>query len=119
MDERVVTCIGCPMGCRVTVTLDGAGQVIGVTGNTCARGSAYARQEVIAPMRTVTAAVPVAGSRIPLSVRTRSPIPKKDIPACMAALRSLRLTVPIAAGSVVLEDVCGSGVDVIATRSVG
>ena len=73
---------------------------------------------VTAPVRMVTAVVPVRGSAMPLSVKTRSPIPKKDIAACMEALRGLRLTAPIAAGSTVLSDVCGSGVDVIATKTV-
>ena len=54
----------------------------------------------------------------PLSVRTRAPIPKRDIAACMAALRALRLSVPVRAGDVVLADVCGTGIDVIATRSL-
>ena len=117
MEERVITCINCPMGCRMTVALD-SGSVVSVTGNTCKRGDTYARQEVTAPVRMVTAVVPVQGSPMPVSVKTRSPIPKKDIPACMAALRGLRLSAPIAAGETVLPDVCGSGVDVIATKDI-
>ncbi len=118
MEERVITCINCPMGCRMTVRLNDAGEVTGVTGNNCKRGDPYARQEVTAPVRMVTAVVPVQGSPMPVSVKTRAPIPKKDIPACMAALRALRLTAPIHAGETLLADVCGSGVDVIATKSV-
>ena len=104
MEERVITCINCPMGCRMTVGVEN-GEVVSVSGNTCKRGDTYARQEVTAPVRMVT-------------VKTREPIPKKDIPACMAALRALRLTAPVKAGETVLADVCGSGVDVIATKSV-
>ncbi|MBR6954679.1 MAG: DUF1667 domain-containing protein [Clostridia bacterium] len=118
MAERIITCINCPMGCRMTVTLDGAGEVLAVAGNTCKRGEKYARQEVTAPVRMVTAVVPVAGSPCPLSVKTREPIPKEKIFPCMEALRSLQLTLPIAAGDVVLPDVCGTGIDVIATRSL-
>ncbi len=117
MEERVITCINCPMGCRMTVALEG-GEVVSVSGNTCKRGDTYARQEVTAPVRMVTAVVPVRGSAMPVSVKTRTPIPKKDIPACMAALRSLELSAPVRAGETVLADVCGSGVDVIATKSV-
>ncbi len=117
MEERVITCINCPMGCRMTVALDGE-RVLSVTGNTCKRGETYARREVTAPVRMVTAVIPVRGSAMPVSVKTREPIPKKDIPACMAALRGLSLTAPVRAGETVLADVCGSGVDVIATKSV-
>ncbi len=118
MAERIITCINCPMGCRMTVTLDADGAVTAVAGNTCVRGDRYARQEVTAPVRMVTAVVPVAGCVCPLSVKTREPIPKPLIPACMEALRALRLSLPVKAGDVVLPDVCGTGVDVIATRSL-
>ena len=112
-----ITCINCPVGCRLDVTLEN-GQVVSVTGNTCKRGETYARQECVDPQRMVTAVIPVAGSAVPLSVKTRTPIPKKRIADCMRALSEVRITAPVAAGSVVLADVCGTGVDVIATKSV-
>ena len=55
MEKRELICIGCPMGCPLTVTLDG-GEVVTVQGNTCPRGDAYARREVTAPTRIVTGA---------------------------------------------------------------
>jgi CxxC motif-containing protein len=118
MAERIITCINCPMGCRMTVALSEAGEVLSVTGNTCRRGEKYAHQEVTAPVRMVTAVVPVEGSVCPLSVKTKEPIPKGKIADCMAALRALKLTLPVRAGDVVLPDVCGTGIDVIATRSL-
>ena len=118
MTERVITCINCPMGCRMTVTLDDNGEPVSVTGNTCRRGEKYAFQEVTAPVRMVTAVVPVAGSGTPLSVKTKEPIPKELIGSCMEALRALKLAGPIRAGETVLPDVCGTGIDVIATRSL-
>ena len=112
-----ITCINCPVGCRLDVTLEN-GQVVSVTGNTCKRGETYAKQECVDPQRMVTAVIPVAGSAVPLSVKTRTPIPKKRISDCMRALSEVQITAPVAAGSVVLADVCGTGVDVIATKSV-
>lgn len=112
-----ITCINCPVGCRLTVELED-GKVVSVTGNTCPRGAAYARQECVDPLRMVTAVVPVAGSAAPVSCKTRTPIPKKLIAACMKELAAVQLTAPIAAGSVILANVCGTGVDVIATKSV-
>lgn len=116
--EQMITCINCPVGCRMTVTVEN-GQVTSVTGNTCKRGERYAQQECIAPERMVTAVVPVEGSFTPLSVKTRTPIPKKLINECMAALADTQLKAPIALGEVVLPNVCNTGVDIIATRSVG
>lgn len=112
-----LTCINCPVGCRLQVTIKN-GEVVRVTGNQCKRGEAYARQECIAPQRMITAVIPVAGSKVPLSVKTRIPIPKDRIFDCMQALSRVVLTAPVAAGSVVLENVCGTGVDVIATKNI-
>ena len=115
MEERVITCINCPVGCRVTVKLEN-GVPVSVTGHTCPRGEKYARQEVVQPMRMVTAVVPLSGTGLPLSVKTRTPIPKASIAACMEALSKVEVKAPVQAGQVVLSDVCGTGVDVIATR---
>lgn len=94
------------------------GRVVSVSGNGCGRGSAYARQECIDPRRTVTAVIPVEGGASPLSVRTSAPIPKRLIARCMGELAGVRLCAPVRMGSVVLENVCGTGVSVIATKSV-
>lgn len=115
--EQQITCINCPVGCRMTVQVEDS-RVISVAGNTCKRGEAYAAQECIAPQRMITAVIPVSGSTMPLSVKTRSPIPKKLIGDCMAALADSVVTAPVAARDVIISNVCGTGVDIIATRSV-
>ena len=115
--EQTITCISCPVGCRMTVTLEN-GAFVSVTGNTCKRGEVYARQECVAPERMVTAVIPVKGAAMPLSVKTRTPIPKAKINACMQALARVEVTAPVHMGDVVLPDVCGTGVDIIATKSV-
>lgn len=115
--SEVITCINCPMGCRMEVTHEGE-QVLSVTGNTCKRGDAYARQECVKPLRMVTAVAKVQGRDMPVSVKTRAPIPKKDIDGCMRAILETPFAAPIAAGDVLIENVCGTGVDVIATKAV-
>ena len=112
-----IVCINCPVGCRLKVKVEN-GAVTEIAGNACKRGETYARQECIAPMRMITAVIPVEGSKMPLSVKTRTPIPKQLLFACMEALAEVKLTAPIAAGAVVLENVLGTGVDIIATKSV-
>ncbi len=115
--EQVITCINCPIGCRMTVNVEN-GEVVSVTGNSCKRGLEYAAQESVAPKRMVTAVVAVAGRKTPVSVKTRTPIPKAEIFACMRAIEALRLSPPVRMGDVVCPDVCHSGVDVIATKTV-
>jgi len=116
--EQTITCINCPVGCRMTVTLSDAGEFLSVTGNTCPRGAKYAQQECTLPERMVTAVIPVSGSEIPLSVKTASPVPKKLISDIMEELSRVQVSLPVSIGQVVLPDVLGTGVDIIATRSL-
>ena len=81
MEKRELTCIGCPMGCALTASLE-AGKVVSVEGYTCKRGRDYGEKECTNPMRTVTSSVPVTGGAIAMvSVKTASDIPKGKIQA--------------------------------------
>ena len=115
--EHQITCINCPVGCRMTVVVED-GKVVSVTGNTCKRGVAYAEQECVAPQRMVTAVVTVTGRKTPVSVKTRTPIPKVKIFDCMKELANTEIQAPVHMGDVVCPNVCGTGVDVIATKTV-
>lgn len=114
---EMITCINCPMGCRMEVTLED-GAVVAVKGNTCKRGETYAKQECTQPLRMITAVAPVANRDIPVSLKTRSPIPKAKIEECMRAIDEMKLEAPIKAGDVLIANVVETGVDVIATKSV-
>ena len=117
--DKVITCINCPVGCRMSVKLSDAGEFLSVSGNTCPRGAAYASQECTRPLRVITAVLPVSGSFTPLSVKTSAPVPKEKIAEIMQLLGELSLTAPVSAGDVVVPDVLGTGVDIVATRSIG
>lgn len=114
-----LTCIRCPKGCQVTVTLEG-GEVTAVTGNGCPRGDAYARKEVTDPTRVVTTVVPVSGSAVArmVSVKTAGDVPKAKVLDVVRALSGVSMAAPVHIGDVVLADVCGTGVDVVATKDV-
>ena len=117
--EQTITCINCPVGCRMTVRLSDSGEVISVTGNTCPRGDKSARQECTLPQRMITAVVPAEGSETPLSVKTANPVPKSMISAIMAELGHVRVSLPVHTGDVILANVLDTGVDVVATRDLG
>lgn len=118
MERKELICIGCPLGCNLTVEMDG-GKVLSVNGNTCKRGDDYARKELTDPRRIVTSTVPVAGGNLPVvSVKTASDIPKGKIRECLCALKGVTLTAPVQIGDVIVENVADTGVDVIATKSV-
>ncbi len=114
---QMITCISCPVGCRMTVTTQD-GEVMEITGNQCKRGEVYARQESVQPLRMVTAVAPVIDSPAPVSLKTKSPIPKESIMPAMKQIRALKLHLPIHAGDVLLENVAQTGVNIIATRSL-
>ena len=118
MERKELICIGCPLGCNLTVEMDG-GQVVSVNGNTCTRGDDYARKELTDPRRIVTSTVPVAGGNLPVvSVKTASDIPKGKIRECLCALKGVTLTAPVQIGDVIVENVADTGVDVVATKSI-
>ena len=118
MEERKLTCIGCPMGCPLTVVMNGK-EVVSVTGNTCKRGDVYARKEVTDPTRIVTSTVRVSGGRIPMvSVKTKEDIPKDKIFECVRALKGIQVSAPVHIGDIILKNVADTGVDIVATKNV-
>ena len=116
--EQEITCINCPMGCRMTVSLTDSGQFLSVSGNTCARGAAYARQECTLPERMITAVIPVCGSKTPLSVKTSRPVLKSMIRDVMHELSLVRIQTPVSIGQVIIPDVLHTGADIVATRDL-
>lgn len=118
MEERKLTCIGCPMGCPLTVVMNGE-EVVSVTGNTCKRGAVYARKEVTNPTRIVTSTVRVSGGNIDMvSVKTKEDIPKGKIFECVKALKGITVPAPVHIGDVILRNVADTGVDIVATKNV-
>ena len=118
MEQRILTCIGCPLGCLVTVEMEN-GEVVSVTGNTCKRGDDYVRKEVTMPTRIVTSTVRVNGGCAPtVSVKTKADIPKNKIFDIVRELKDVEINAPIAVGDIVLKNVAGTGVDVVATKAV-
>ena len=115
---RELICINCPMGCPLTVTLED-GEVLSVKGNTCPRGDSYGRKEVTNPTRIVTTSVPVDGSKAErmVSVKTEHDIPKGKIFDVVQELAGVRAQAPVAIGDVILANVAGTGVNVIATKN--
>ena len=121
MNTVNLTCIGCPLGCQIEVLMDDDRNIRLVTGNNCARGDKYARKEVTSPSHIVTSSVRVYGSKngermVPL--KTASDIPKGKMMEVIRALRGVSVPCPVRIGDVLMADVAGTGVDVIATKDV-
>ncbi len=118
MNTRDLTCICCPLGCALKVTFKD-NEISEVSGNNCKRGDVYARKEVTNPTRIVTSTVRVINGSYPMvNVKTEFDIPKDKIAACMAALKGVEIPAPVKIGDVVVTNVAGTGVNIIAARNV-
>lgn len=118
MEKKEFVCIRCPLGCNITAELQD-GSIVAITGNTCPRGAEYVTEELTDPRRIVTSLVRVAGGELPVvSVKTAAGIPKGRMRDCICELKEIELQAPVHMGDIVCEDVCGSGVAVVATRNV-
>ncbi|MFP3090453.1 DUF1667 domain-containing protein [Treponema sp. TIM-1] len=116
-EKRVLTCIVCPNGCRLTVEKQAEG--LKITGNQCKRGLAFAEAEITHPTRTLTTTVRTIFPQAPvLPVRTQGEIPKEKIREVMAFLNTITITEPLGIGAVAAENVLGLGRDVIVTSDL-
>ena len=116
MKERFLTCIVCPKGCQLKVTFADDGAITNIEGYTCKRGITYAENECTHPKRTVTSTVKLA-SGIPVAVKTSDVVPKELVFDVMREINAVRYDGELKIGDVVIKNVCGLDVDVIATAN--
>ena len=117
-EKKDFVCIRCPLGCNITVELDGA-NIKNIAGNTCPRGADYVTKELTDPRRIVTSLVRVQGGELPVvSVKTAADIPKDKIQDCIKVLKNIELPAPVHMGDIVVENICSTGVNIIATANV-
>jgi len=111
-------CVICPRGCRLTV--EGEGDNLTVTGNSCPRGAKYAVQELKCPMRLLSTTVKLEGGTLcRCPVRTAGQIPRSRLMEAAAEAAKVTLTAPVKRGQVVISNICGTGEDLIVTRDIG
>lgn len=112
---KEMICIVCPRGCRLTMDEQGE-----IHGNFCRRGAIYGKQEATAPMRILTTTVMLSSKDDTrcLPVMTEHEIPKEKMDDVMEALRHVKVKAPIQMRQVIVENILGLGVNVIATKEV-
>ncbi|MDR1914301.1 MAG: FAD-dependent oxidoreductase [Clostridiales bacterium] len=115
-NEKRLTCIVCPVGCRMSVFINISGNVTEVRHNTCPRGQRYAIEEYTKPRRVLTSTIKYNDTFVP--VKTKGTIPKPLLLPAMRELEQLRLTHPAPVGTVVLSNLLETGVDVVLTDDV-
>ena len=117
MVSKEIICIMCPLGCRMEVQLDGE-EVVGVAGSKCKKGEKHARQEVFFPGRVLATTVRTTYPEVPLlPVRSDNLIPKGKLIECMRVIARRVVSGPVQLGEVIIKNILGLEVNIIASRS--
>jgi CxxC motif-containing protein len=116
--ERNITCIVCPIGCKILVKTDGTQFEI-VGGNKCKRGIEYARSEALDPRRMLTTSVLVNNGEWPLvSVKSSKPIPKEKLFSVLKEVGVTAVKAPVKSGQTIIKNAANTGIDIVATKTV-
>ena len=113
---RDLICIVCPKGCPMKVTLEGK-EILNIEGFTCPRGKQYAIDECTSPMRTVTSTARTSNGGV-VAVKTDRTIPKEPMFDCMKEINKAVATLPVRIGDVLIENVLGTGANVVITANM-
>lgn len=115
--KREIICTNCPMGCPLTVEYED-GKILSIKGNTCKNGITFGTNEVLCPKRTITSIVKVTNRDMMLSVKSASELPKERIFEFMDIINKTSVTAPVKTGDVIVADIGGTGIDIVATKSI-
>lgn len=113
MKTHNFTCVICPVGCQLSVTVDG--ENIEVSGNKCKRGKTYGEAEATHPVRTLTTTVFAKEAGVMIPVRSDKPLPKENLKKYVEIIKNTKIHLPIHTGCVIIENIDKTGVNIIAT----
>ena len=118
MKMKTIICLDCPSACVMVVKLDGMGNVVDIEGAKCKKGEEFARSDIKEPKRILTTTVRVMSTDKEhplLPVKSALPIPIRSINAAVLELAKARISVPVHVGDVIIKDIAGSGIGIVAT----
>jgi len=116
--EKEITCIVCPIGCKIIVKTDGSFCEI-LSGNKCKRGVEYAISEALDPRRMLTTSVLVNNGDWPLvSVKSSKPVPKEKIFSILKEIQKTKINAPVTTGQIIINNVASTGIDIVATKTI-
>ncbi len=119
MNKTNVICLQCPFACNMEVTLKESREIQEISNHICKKGAEYAEEEIKNPVRVLTTTVEVQSETFQLlPVQTSKPVSKEKLFDCMSELAKVKVQSPIGYNEVILENILGTGVDVIATMEI-
>ena len=101
-----LVCIKCPKGCELSINGEN------ITGNACPRGIDYAKEELTAPKRTVTALCKTNNGVV--SVKTTKEVPKEMIFDILNVISSIKIK-KCKIGDILIRNVLNTGADIVVT----
>ena len=116
--KKEITCIVCPIGCKILVKTDG-NKFEAVDGFKCKRGVVYAKSEALDPRRMLTTSVLVLNGEWPLvSVKSSKPVPKDKLFTVLKGIKKAEVKAPVKLGQIIIKNVAKTGIDIVATKQV-
>ena len=116
--EKEITCIVCPIGCKILVEIDGE-QIKNIYENKCKQGIDYVKSEALDPRRMLTTSVLVNGGKWPLvSVKSSHPVSKEKLFQVLKEIKKTKIKAPIKSGQKILKNVANTGIDILTTKTV-
>ena len=118
MTKKEITCIVCPIGCKILIKTDG-NKFEALDGFKCKRGIEYARSEALDPRRMLTTSVLVSNGEWPLvSVKSSKPVPKDKLFSVLKEIKKTSVKAPVKPGQTIIKNAANSGIDIIATKKI-
>jgi len=118
ISEKNITCVVCPIGCKILVKIDGTRLEI-VEGNKCKKGIEYVKNEVFNPRRMLTTSVLVNGGEWPLvSVKSSEPVPKEKLFSILKEIKRLVVNAPVKSGQIIIKNTANTDINIVATKTV-
>lgn len=115
MMQQTIICVGCPFGCKVTLTIGPGLQIEGIVGNRCSQGKKYITSEFRSPVRVFTSTVLIEGSHRIFPVRTDRPVHKDQLKELARFVAQLKVKLPVEAGQQIVHDILGTGANLVIT----
>lgn len=120
MDKIIKKCKVCPIGCQLIIS-ENINEPSGFTveGNSCSRGKDFAIQKMTNPKKVLTGKVIIKNGNIKhLPVKTTAPVPKNKVEDCFKVINSTEVSAPVKKGDIIIKNILGLGIDVVASRKV-
>jgi CxxC motif-containing protein len=118
MEKKDYICIVCPKSCKGSVCVENE-EVVKTEGYDCKNGDKYAVNEYTDPKRMLTTTVTINNGLFGmLPVVATDDISKNKFFDCINYLYGISVDAPVTVGEIIAENICDTGVDIIAARSM-